>query len=104
MIEFHPDGWAVLGFILSTVLPLLVGLVTTRATHAGAKAVLLLALASANGLLTELASSHAQGQAYDLWAGLLAALTSFVIGVALHYGVWKPIGASGAAQDVGSGR
>lgn len=85
-----------LGLLVSVVLPVLVGLVTTRVTHAGAKAVLLLALSTINGLLVEAANP---GPGYDLSTAVILALVSFAVGVLAHFGLWKPAGVSHAAQD-----
>lgn len=85
-----------LGLLISVVLPVLVGLVTTRVTHAGTKAVLLLALSTINGLLVEVASP---GPGFDLGTAAILALVSFATGVLSHFGLWKPAGVSGKAQD-----
>lgn len=85
-----------LGLLISVVLPVLVGLVTTRVTHAGTKAVLLLALSTANGFLVELA---APGPGWDAGTAIVLALVAFGIGVLSHFGLWKPTGVSGKAQD-----
>lgn len=86
-----------LGLAISVALPVLVGLVTTRVVHAGVKAVLLLALTSANGFLVELAAPHPSG--FDL--GTAAVLTGISFGTAVlsHFGLWKPTGVSGKMQD-----
>ncbi|MEU5596807.1 hypothetical protein [Streptomyces sp. NPDC020298] len=86
-----------LGLVISVVLPVLVGLVTTRVTHEGVKAVLLLALSTANGFLVELASPHDAG--YSVGTAAVLALVSFGTGVLAHFGLWKPTGVSGKAQD-----
>lgn len=86
-----------LGLAISVALPVLVGLVTTRVTHAGAKAVLLLALTAGNGFLVELAGPHPDG--YDLGTAVVLTLVSFGTAVLSHFGLWKPTGVSGKAQD-----
>lgn len=85
-----------IGLLVSVVLPVLVGLVTTRITHPGAKAVLLLALSTLNGLLVEYAHP---GPDYDLGTAVILALVSFATGVLAHFGLWKPAGVAGKAQD-----
>lgn len=85
-----------LGLAVSVALPVLVGLVTTRVTNAGVKAVLLLALSGANGLLVEVAHP---GPGFDFGTALVLALVSFATGVLAHFGLWKPTGISGKAQD-----
>ena len=85
-----------LGLAISLVLPVLVGLVTTRVTHAGTKAVLLLGLSALNGLLVEMSQA---GVGFDVGGAAVNALVSFGIGVLTHFGLWKPTGVSGRAQD-----
>ncbi|MFH8627744.1 hypothetical protein ACH4A8_38655 [Streptomyces vietnamensis] len=85
-----------LGLLVSVVLPVLVGLVTTRVTHAGTKAVLLLALSGLNGFLVELASP---APGWDAGTAAVLALVSFATAVLAHFGLWKPTGLSGKAQD-----
>lgn len=85
-----------LGLLVSVVLPVLVGLVTTRVTSAGTKAVLLLALSTVNGLVVEIANP---GPGFDLGTAAILALVAFGTGVLAHFGLWKPAGVSGKAQD-----
>lgn len=99
-IAFSLSPALLIGLLVSTILPILVGLVTTRVTRSGVKAVLLAALAAVTGLLTELLNSITAGVPYDLGVGLVLALTSFLIAVALHFGLWKPTTVSARAQDV----
>ncbi|MFF4552685.1 hypothetical protein [Streptomyces sp. NPDC001422] len=89
-----------LGLAISVVLPVLVGLVTTRVTSAGTKAVLLLALTAANGFLVELAGPHPDG--WDIGTAVVLTLVSFGTAVLSHFGLWKPTGVSGKAQAVGA--
>ena len=86
-----------LGLAISVVLPVLVGLVTTRVTSAGVKAVLLLFLTALNGFLVELAGPHPDG--WDLGTAIVLTLVSFGTAVLSHFGLWKPTGISGKAQD-----
>ena len=99
-IEFNLPPALIIGLLVSTVLPILVGLVTTKVTSPGWKAIILAVLAAVTGLLTELLASINAGVAYDLGNGLVLALTSFLIAVALHFGLWKPTTVSAKAQDV----
>lgn len=85
-----------LGLAISVALPVLVGLVTTRVTSAGAKAVLLLALTALNGFLVELSNA---GDGYDMGSAVALTLVSFGTAVLSHFGLWKPTGVSGKAQD-----
>ena len=99
-IAFTIDPALVVGLLVSTVLPLLVGLVTTRVTDGGIKAVLLAGLALVTSLLTELGVAISNGVTYDLGQGLLLAIPTFLIAVGMHYGLRKPAGASQKAQSV----
>jgi hypothetical protein len=96
-MQVHLDSAYWLGLAISVVLPVLVGLVTTRVTSAGAKAVLLLFLTAANGFLVELAGPHPDG--YSVGTAVVLWGVSFGCGVLSHFGLWKPTGLSGKAQD-----
>lgn len=86
-----------LGLLVSVILPVLVGLVTTRVTHAGLKAILLLALSTITGFVVEFAGPHDAG--YNVGTAAVLALVSFGTGVLTHFGFWKPVGVSSKAQD-----
>lgn len=103
MIVLDFQLYVVLSLLASTVLPLLVGLVTTRATDPGTKAVLLAALSVLIPLVTSLADALRDGQPWSLQGALTLALTGFLVSVGMHYGLWKPTGVAAKAQDVGSG-
>ena len=100
MISFTLDPALIIQLLVSTVLPLLVGLVTKTVTHGGIKAVLLAGLALVTSLLTELGASITAGTTYVLGQGLLLAIPTFLTAVGLHYGLWKPIGAATKAQEL----
>lgn len=85
-----------IGLLISVVLPVLVGLVTKQVTHAGFKAVLLLALSTLNGFLVEYANP---GPGYDFGTAVILTLVAFAVGVLSHFGLWKPTGVSGKAQS-----
>ncbi|MEV8028436.1 hypothetical protein [Cellulosimicrobium funkei] len=104
VVAFTLDPLAVVQLCIAFVLPVLVGLVTTRVTSSAAKAWLLALLSLVTSLLVELARALTESVTYDLGVALLIALPAFVVSVATHYGLWKPTGISGAAQDVGRHR
>lgn len=104
MIEFNLTWPVVIGLLVSTILPLLVGLVTTRVTNPGTKAVLLAALSAVTGLLSELGNALNTGTVYDLGNGLVFALAAFLVASGIHFGLLKPTGVSEAVQKVGVGR
>lgn len=80
------------------ILPLLVGLVTTRARSAGRKALLLAALSVLTSLLTELIGALQTATVYNLGLALILGLGTFIVAVATHYGLLKPIGVSTTTQ------
>ena len=81
---------------IGTVLPIVVGLVTTKVTNAGAKAILLALLAAIAGFGTE----YVGDPSHFIWTtALLNWLNTFMIAVATHYGLWKPTGVASRAQD-----
>lgn len=89
----------VASLLISVFIPLVVGLVTKRWTDAGTKALLLLASTALAGFITEWANS-----ADFVWQqAVLTWLLSFGTGVVSHYGLWKPTGLAGKAQDAFSG-
>ncbi|MBF4549655.1 hypothetical protein [Pseudoclavibacter sp. VKM Ac-2888] len=88
----------------SVLIPVVVGIITTKATHAGTKSILLAGLALVSSLLLEILNAAQTGTAYDVGQGLFLFLPTFVIAVATHYGFWKPTGTSDAVQRIGTGR
>jgi len=101
MIEFNIPLFQVFTLLSAVVFPLLVGLVTKRATNPGRKAVLLAALSVLISLCTELAGALEAGTAYNLGTALLTGLGAFLVAVAMHYGLWKPTGVAEKLQAVG---
>lgn len=102
MITFDVPLFLILQLLGSTLLPLLVGLVTTRETNPGRKAVYLAALSVVISLVTEIASALQAGVVYNLGTALVAAVVTFTIAVGTHYGLWKHTGLPGKLQDVGA--
>ncbi|WP_262058508.1 hypothetical protein [Streptomyces sp. STR69] len=95
-MQVHLDRAYALALVANFFLPVLVGLVTTRVTSAGLKAVLLLALSAASGFVVELANA---GPGYSVTTGVILTVVAFVQGVAAHFGFWKPVGVATKAQD-----
>lgn len=85
----------ILQLAIATVLPLLVGIFTTKVAHPGVKAVALAFLSAATAV------GVAALQAGGVVAGdvVIEAFQNFVVAVAVYYGVWKPTTVSGAVQD-----
>lgn len=100
-LTYGLDVVQILTLVVATVLPVLVGLVTTRVTHPGAKGVLLACLSALTALGTEALAAAQTGTPYDLGRGLVMALGVWVVAVATHYGLWRPTGVADTATDTG---
>ena len=94
-----PDPVAVLTLVTGLVLPILVGLVTTRATNPARKAILLAGLSAVTALTGEMLRAAQSGTPYDLSAGIMMALSVWAVAVATHYGLWRPTGAADQVTD-----
>jgi hypothetical protein len=102
VIIFDVPLWQVLTLLAATILPLLVGLVTTRETNPVRKATYLAALSVLTNLATELAHALQSGTEYNLGLALLLGLGTFLVGVGTHFGLWKPTGIASKLQDLGT--
>ena len=100
MFAFTLDPAAVIQLVLTVLLPIAVGLVTTRTTSSSVKAWLLAAFSVVSSILTEMALAINSAATFDLGVALLAAIPTFAIAVATYYGLWKPTGIGEKAQDV----
>jgi small basic protein len=99
MLQFTFSWVGILTLVVTVILPVLTGLVTTKLTSPGKKAIVLALLAAITGFGSELLNALTTNTAYDVFAGLLTFITAFVIAVALHFGFWKPVGTTDAAQS-----
>lgn len=99
-VVFTIDPATVIQLLLAVILPIVVGLVTTRVTRGSVKAWLLAGLTMVTALLVGLGDAVAGNAVFDLGKALFLALPQFCISVAMYYGLWKPSGIGGAAQDV----
>lgn len=99
-VAFNVDPSLVFQLVLAVLLPIGVGLVTTRVTSGGKKAWLLAALTLVTSIVTGLADAAAENRLFDLGSALFLALPAFCVSVAMYYGLWKPTGVGQAAQDV----
>lgn len=102
LVEFNLNALQIVTFLVAVVSPLLVGLVTTRVTASGVKAWLLAGIAALTGLGAELISAITTGEIYDLGTGFITAITAFVVAVGMHYGLYKPGGATEKVQAIGA--
>lgn len=100
-VVFTLDPLTVVQFVIAFILPVLVGLVTTRVSGSAMKAWLLAGLSLVTSLLVELARALTSGETYDLGLALFAALPAFVVSVSSHYGLWKATGVTDRVQSVG---
>lgn len=97
---FTLDLLSVLQLVLAVLLPIAVGLVTTRFTSGSVKAWLLAGLTLVTSIVTEAVEAMTAAATFDLGVALMAAIPSFAISVAMYYGLWKPTGVGEAAQEV----
>ena len=100
MFVFTLDPALVIQMVLAVFLPILVGLVTTRVVAGGVKAWLLAGLSLVTSVVTQIGVAVANNTTFDLGLALLATIPAFAISVSTYYGLWKPTGVAGAAQDV----
>jgi len=84
--------------IVGVLLPILVALITKLNTPPRIRAVLLLALSAVSAVLNSWLSNP---NGFDWGQALWGAVTTFIIGVATLYGLWKPTGVSDAAKRAG---
>lgn len=101
VFSFQPDLGGLLSLAVTLVLPLLVGLVTTRLTSSGTKAVLLVTLASVTTVIQAWLASVNAHVPFDWMTVVFNAVINTGVGVAAHFGLWKPTGAAKAAEDSG---
>lgn len=98
MIQFHIDGSTVillLTFIVSTLLPLLVGIVTTKVTSPARKAIALVVLSFVTSILSEVLTALVNQQPYDVVFGLFKFGGIAVVAIATYFGVWSRPTSSG---------
>lgn len=91
MIVFNFDWWALLSIAVSTLLPLVVGLVTTKMTPGIQKGILLAGLTVVLNFGAELLAWWNAGATvpYDLFSALLTTLVGFTIAVAAQFGIYR---------------
>lgn len=85
----------VLQLLVATILPLFVGLVTTKVADPGVKAVGLAVLAA----LVAIASAALESGGVVASETIIEGFQNFVVAVATYYGVWKPTQVAGKVQD-----
>lgn len=100
-VSILPDTATVISVLIGVVLPWLTGRVTTMTTHPALRGATLLALSAITSVLTELGQALASGAPYDPWHVILGALATFALGVVMHTGVYRSLGAYQANQAAG---
>jgi hypothetical protein len=98
----HFSFWAALAFGLQFLLPLVVGLITTRVTSSRDQFLLLASLTVLVTIATGAVSAHDAGTPFDVVQAVLNALAGFLVSVGTHFGIWKPTGLAGLLLAVGS--
>lgn len=101
-VTFGVDLQLIIQLVISVILPLLVGLVTKWSTSPATKAILLALLSVITSGLNELLTAIVTGQTFDFGIWLVAAIGTFAIAVATHFGLWKPTEVTAVVQSVGS--
>ena len=104
VITFSVDPALVIQLVLSTLMPLAVGVVTDRVTSGKVKAWLLAAFTLITSIVTGIGDALASGTSFDIGLALILAIPAFVVSVSTYYGLWKPTGIAVKAQDVGSNK
>lgn len=79
-----------ISILVGGILPLVTGLVTKSSWSGGARAVVLLLLAGATGVLTDYLGALTGGGAFDWPTVVTAAFLTFLSGVGTYFGLWKP--------------
>lgn len=92
-----------LTLLLGTGLPIVTGLVTARVAHPGLKATVLALLSALGGVGSELYSVGGDTAVFDWSASAANAVTVFLIGVGMHYGLLRPAGVTGSDGAVQTG-
>lgn len=82
--------------LVGTVLPIGVGIITTRKTKPGVKAVLLAAASAVSGLLTAYLQTP---NGFDWDGAIISWIATFLAAVATHYGWWRPTGTAEIVQN-----
>lgn len=97
---FDPNSISgLISLIIAVVLPLAVGLITTRTTSPAVKAVLLLAFAAVKAFLEGWLAARNSHVDFAFVPVAISTVVNLMIGVAVHFGFFKPTGVTAAAQN-----
>ena len=94
--EFAGLPQLLLWILVTALMPLAVGLLTKVQTPAYWKISLLLAMALANGVLTTWLDDFG---AFDWKRAVSGAVMAWTVALLSHFGIWRPTGATAAAQN-----
>lgn len=89
-----PLQW--LNVAVNLILPMVVALVTHRTAEGWLKSVTLLVLSAVSGFGLSVIEAYQAHVPPDLGVSAWNALVGLIIAVGVHFGVWKPIGATGS--------
>lgn len=92
MIVWNVDWVLLLTFVVSTILPLLVAIVSTKDTSSKRKGILLALLAFLTSLLGGILDALVQGTEYDIGKQLVVLLGVFAWSVVSYFGIWRAEG------------
>src|SRR5688572_17258272 len=99
-LRLRPNSLSgLISLALTVLLPLAVGLLTTRPTSPGVKAVLLLAFAAIKSFLEGWPQARNTAVDFAFVPVAITTLVNFALTAVVHFGLWKPTGTAGAAQD-----
>ena len=100
VLGLEVDGWAALNLAIQFVLPLLVGLVTTKVTGRGVQFLLLSLLTLVSTVAIQVLQAHTAGLQVALVQIVVQAVVNFGVSLLAHYNVWKPTNLSDLVLSV----
>lgn len=95
MIVWNVDWITVLTFVVATVLPLLVAIVSTKETDSRRKGIILAVLSLVTSVLSGILDALVNGTEYDLGGQLVILLDVFAWAVVSYFGIWRAEGKDG---------
>lgn len=96
---FQPNVGGLLSLLLTLVLPLAVAVITTRVTSAKVKGFLLLSVVAVKTTVEAIVSNGNDYIPFAWIPFLMNLAINFTLAVMMHFGIWKPSGASTAIQE-----
>lgn len=97
LLTWDIDWIAILNFVVGTVLPLLVAVVTTKVTSSLVKGLLLAGFAFLTTVLTAILDALVSQTPLELGGLLASALTTFAWAVVAYFGIWRAEGKDGVS-------